>query len=465
MSGPFISFFAFGAFCAQLAAGLIYVGRSQHRRPLVTVALAHLSGAAAVGLGVTLSLLVSDRVHVAGPTLCLAALAVIGWLRFRGRGRFVEVPSATSDSPVAPGMLVWLLYGLLGLGIATAVARVALLPLDWDGWAFWQFKARAMTDGSLRRLLTAPEFGFGHPDYPLLNPANTWWLGAGRFEPKLAQCSGLLFFADLLVLTYAGIRRRASHVAALTGCVVLISWPPVMKHAASGFSDLLLAAYVLAFTLLLMEGELAIALACLTGALLTKNEGLFTFAGATAIAGLLAWRGRNPDTTGPRGARGPLYPAAVLVTGLVVAGAWTVIKRRWSLSADLLDPSQWPTDFVGAVLRRVPVVGLGFRREWLSVGPKYPGWGLFWPVAVLGLVLSVRRRLEFTAPCWLMAGAHLAGTVAAYLLTPLDPALHLSRSLDRLLLHVAPTLLVAALLAVTAIPGDEDAPHRPQSQE
>lgn len=446
------------ALLVLLSSGYFFVRRTGAAEALLLrLALAHLCGAAALGLGVTLGLVVTNQVSVWWGGLGLLGLTLAGFTRKQ------SASTAESDYSIRPGgfdRLEWLLAGMVAIGVVTALARVVLLPLDWDGWAIWQLKARAMADGSLQDLLTSPRYGYAHPDYPLLVPSNTWWLCAGVFRPKVAQLSGFLFFLDLLALVYYWGCALATRRLALLGCVVLVSWPLVMKHTASGFADVPMAAYALAVAVYLGHGQSFLGSLCLAGALLTKNEGLFTLLGATFIV-LNGWvRGGNLN---PSGAGSKVHPrgfsaVSVLAVGALVALSWAVMKRRWQLNADLLDPSQWPKDLASTLIHRTPGIIRGFVREAAAVGPRYPGWGLFWPISLLAIPVSARLGLRFAVPLLLMCVAHLIGITTAYLITPLDVSLHLSRSLDRLLLHLAPTLLLATLIALAAMGKRSSAP-------
>jgi hypothetical protein len=190
----------------------------------------------------------------------------------------------------------------------------------------------------------------------------------------------------------------------------------------------------------------------LAGALLTKNEGLFTLFGAALVLLNGCLGGGLVDVSGMARCSRPrwLAAAAVLGGGVLVAAAWAVMKRRWSLYADLLDPSRWPKDLVSTLLHRIPGILRGFIHEAVGVGPRYPGWGFFWPAALLALPVCIRLRLGVSWPLLLMCAGHLIGIVAAYLVTPFDVSLHMSRSVDRLLLHFGPTLLLATLIALHA---------------
>jgi len=436
------------------AAGYAYVVAPGPRRPATLVlAHSHLVGAAALGLGFTVGLVVTNGPSLVWCALGLSVPVVLGlWRRRTNPPRAIpETEETAGSAPLT--RWEWGLVLLLGVGIATAAARLVLLPLDWDGWAIWQFKAKALVDGSLRHFLTSPDFSFAHPDYPLLMPSLTWWLSPFTYSSKVGQLSGFLFFLDVLAIFYAAARSRMSRPLALTGLVVLVSWPLVMKHSVSGFSDLALAAFVLATAALLTDDDLWLAVPLFIGAVLTKNEGLFTLVGVVAATVLVAVLPRARATANGASARPRwLAPTLMAAAGLTAVLAWSAMKQRWGLAADLLDARQWPADLPSTVLQRVPTIAAGFLREVLSVGPRYPGWGLFWPVALLGFGLALRNRRRDTLVMWIIIGAHLAGTVAAYALTPLDPALHLSRSLDRLLLQIAPTVLLAALTAVALRP-------------
>lgn len=419
-----------------LGCGYAYV-RAADRPILLTLALAHLAGAAALAAGLTAGLALTARADPLWGYAGLALLAAAGFARRVDR------------SPRRPGTraplsrLEWLLAGLLALGLLTLLLRGLLLPLDWDGWAIWQLKAKALTAGTLRDLLTAPEYGYSHPDYPLLVPAHTWWLTGARFDPRWAQLGGSLFFLDLLVLFYAEAERRLGRTPALLGCVVLVSWPGAVKHAVSGFADVPMAAYALGTAVFLARGDLRLGAACLAGALLAKNEGLFTLGAALA----LAWLG--PLELGHDRPRVRLRSlATVLVTALVTAGLWTATKRRWHLYADMLDPAHWAPGLPGLLPGRMAVILREYVRQALAVGPRYPGWGLFWPAALLGLAQAVRLRLRETAPFWILATAHLAGATAAYLVTGTRVENHISTSVDRLWLHTAPAVLLATLQAL-----------------
>src|SRR5262249_31901156 len=154
----------------------------------------------------------------------------------------------------------------------------------------------------------------------------------------------------------------------------MVSWGPLLKHSASGFADVPMAAYAFATIACLARCDLWLALPCLAGALLTKNEGLFTLVGALVVALWLF-----PPAAGASGVSRRWVPALLVgATGAVALGAWGIVKRRWGLAGDLLDPARWPPDLLQKLPSRAASIAAGSLKQALAVGPRYPAWGLLW---------------------------------------------------------------------------------------
>lgn len=423
------------ALVVLLGVGWLWVRADGVSRPWpLVLARAHLIGSAILGVGVTVGLVLTDHVWLPAilATYFVASAAAV--LRQRHSPPCDTSPELGDDPTREELRLRMMLWALILVGLGTALARWVLLPTDWDGWAIWQLKARAIAAGDLYRLLTSPQYSYAHPDYPLLIPTQSWWLSGGGFTEKIGQGVDFLYFLDLLAVFYYEARERIKKTAALAGLAVMLSWAPLLKHSASGFADVPMAAFCLAATCALLRREFWLAGALLCGAALTKNEGLFTLAAAGALVVLLPGYRANPRAWAP-------IAAAVLLALL----PWTVMKHRWELHADLLDPSQWPKDPARVLPGRAVTIAVRFTREALSFGPKYPGWGSFWPLAAAGAAWSAYRREARSTGFWVVAGVLLAGTITAYLITPADPAGHMDSSLDRLALHAAPVVLLGLL--------------------
>ena len=425
------------ALVVLLGVGYLWVRADGVRRPWpLVLVLSHLVGSAILGVGVTLGLVLTNHTWLPAILATYFLAGAVALLRGRRQTPAEPADAVPEPEPTGNPWVERLLWALILVGLGTAVARLVLLPTDWDGWAIWQLKARAIAAGDLHRLLISPQYAYAHPDYPLLVPTQSWWLSGGTFTEKIGQGVDFLFFLDLLVVFYYEARERASKTVALVGLAVLLSWAPLLKHSASGFADVPMAAFCLAATCALLRREFWLAGVLLCGAALTKNEGLFTLAAAGVLVVLLPGYRANP--------RAWAALAAALLLALL---PWTVMKHRWELHADLLDPSQWPKDPFHVLPGRAVTIAKRFVREALSFGPKYPGWGCFWPLALAGVAWSVLRRDTRPWGFWIVAGVLLVGTVTAYLITPADPSGHMDSSLDRLALHAAPVALLGLLTA------------------
>jgi hypothetical protein len=206
-----------------------------------------------------------------------------------------------------------------------------------------------------------------------------------------------------------------------------------------------MAAYAFAAITALLRRDLWTLAIALVGAVLTKNEGLFTLVGVLAALPVAA---RYWPSTGSNRRAAWLPGLAAALPAVLALAAWSVVKRRWGLFSDLLDPTQWTRDPLALLPSRLWTILRGYAAQALAVGPWYPGWGLLWPAAVWSLVETVQCRRWWILPLWLLVGAHFGGAAVAYLVTAADAGLHLSRSLDRLWLHVAPAALLAVLVSL-----------------
>jgi hypothetical protein len=332
---------------------------------------------------------------------------------------------------------------LLALGIA--LFRAVALPLEWDGLSLWQFKARALADGSLRYQLTDRAFAYSHVDYPLLVPAHTWWLPGGGAHAKGGQLGGLLFLADLMIVFFWGA-RSLPRAARLVGALVLASLPITGRLAAIGFADLPLAAYFLAMIVAWRDGDVRIVSLLAMGTVLTKNEGLFALASMLAVC-LLA---SPPETTLPL-ARRLRETALVLLAGGAALGTWLWVGRQWGLTGDMLTAANVRPERLWQGVDRLPRIGRTMLHHFTAIGPGVPGWGLLWLAAALGLLTGPPGRWSSAKGPWIAAGTYLLLVVTPYALTPHDLGWHLSTSLARLLYHAAPVTLLAGFL--TWLPG------------
>ncbi len=416
------------------------------------LALAHLVGAAALAWLVTFGLLWNQTLPVWPVYLVLLLLLPTGQRAYRLL--FPPTRRASAGS-IRLTPWEWLLILAVALGLLTAIERGLLIGLDWDGFMIWQLKAKAFfLDGNVSLLRDPSHFPYAHLDYPLLVPMQSWWLyrHIGAVSDRWAQASGLLFYADMLILFAASARLYLSRTITLLGLAILACLPEATMHAVSGYADIPLAAYLLALGVCLMrlltaqETNLTPLIAwLLAGTVLTKNEGLLACLAALTVAALCARRRQGS----PRRLWKRLWFWSAAAAGAYLPWLW--IKRSWHLVNYIFEPTQ-PVHFTARLFwwRLGYTLWNGIVGQLARIGPWFPAWGLVGLLFLVGLIATWRRRVVESAPLWLLAGFQWLGYVGIYLITPAALPAHIGSSAERLILHVTPLLLLASLIGCFA---------------
>lgn len=414
--------------------------------------LAYMVGLAGFGvLGATLELISIPLGLVEVAVLAVACLAG-GSISLLSR---VERPSA--PNPRHASRAAWVVAAVL-LAVSVALALRAghawsVRPLrEYDGWAIWALKARALFEyGGVENDVFANPL-YDAPTHPLLLPSleAMGFRALGRFDGTLVhlQLAGLLI--GYLGAAWVILRAVATPVLAAATLLAVVSAPAVLAQLGSNFADIPLAFFVslgvAAAAAWLRSAEpwlLSTAAIFLAAAALTKSEGVL-FA-VCAVAALALVRGRRA----PR--RVALLAGAVALAILpwrAYISAHELRHPDYELS-NLLDRS-----FLGDLSYRVrPVV-----EELLLQLTNLDSWGLLLPMLGVGLAAAVIRRnyaSALFAVGWLAAS--FAGLVAIYWITvrPLEP--NLFNTSNR---TVASMLLGAALLAPILAAQQDLAPGR-----
>jgi hypothetical protein len=378
------------------------------------------------------------------PTL---PLGVYGFLHLRN----IKAPppnNSLPSLPPSPLSKITLALGtfLLTLSLLAALQRGWLLGLDWDGYAIWQLKAKAFFyDGDMRLLRDSAHFEYAHRDYPLLVPLASYWLyaNAGAVWDGAAQCLNLLFYLNILALFYAVARRTTAPHIALLGTALVASLPLAVHHAVSGFADVPFAAYFLAVGVcLLLRAPAPLTAALSVGLLFTKNEG--------ALACLLFLPLLFAASPSPKRNR-----LAGQLAALGVAFApWLLFKRAAGIHGDM-EANQLSHHAYGTILERVAPTCKAWLMHLAQVGPWYPCWGLLGLLGLAGYLNAKEAQDRVLRLFLLFPLLQACGYTLIYLITPHALSWHLATSMDRLLLHLAPTLLLGALLTCFPTPASE----------
>jgi hypothetical protein len=192
--------------------------RAPHELPGV-VAIAYVAGVGAVGILATLALLAGLSLQVWQVILACGLLAAVG---VRAPREPALAPSL-AWSPAAK-RVVLVIAGLLGIYLASLLARSALEPLrHWDAWAMWTMKARAIVllDGLDTRVFAGDAYAYAHRDYPLLVPALEAidFRFMGRLSTRVVDVQFWLLFVGFLGAVAQLLRDRVQP---------LLLWPALL---------------------------------------------------------------------------------------------------------------------------------------------------------------------------------------------------------------------------------------------
>jgi hypothetical protein len=376
-----------------LAANACYlvIGACITRR----LGLAYIVGVAVVGIATAHLALVHVPIGLLELVVVAVALVLYRWRRRPIRPRLPERPD------LAGGVLLVLALGL----IVKATAAFAVRPLiEWDGWAIWAMKARALFDfGGAQHdvFTTAPYAPLQHP---LLLPAleATGFRAIGRYDGTLIHLQLALLALGFAVGLWTLLRERVSAPLAGVAVFAIVAAESVLRQLAGNLADIPLALFV-ALGLVCLgrwvleadRGLLALAALFLGAATLTKPEGLL-FATAALLAAIVAWR---RDLVW-----GALGVAAIYAPWRIFVAVHHLQNQEYSLG-DAVNPS-----YLADRSERVrPALSGVWHQVWAS------GWSWLVPFALLSLaaaLLARKWRLSAFAAIW--AGLSFCGIVLVF---------------------------------------------------
>jgi hypothetical protein len=396
-----------GSLAGLLFANLLYLVIGIALLPLLRIVrtraelraklgLAYMLGVAATGaLDAHLALL---RIPIGLTGLGVLALlaAVGGWWRLRA------LPEGASDT-LSLGRR-WLGTASRAVGVASFVVALVLLAhatnaysvrplIEWDGWAIWAMKARALYDfgGVAHGVFTTQPYG--PLQHPLLLPAveATGFRAMGAFDGTLIHVQLALLAFGFAAALWTLLRNRVPTALAGATILAIVAADSTLRQLAANLADIPLAFFialgVVALALALVErggGLLPVATIMLGAATLTKPEGLL-FAAAALVPFVLIARTR--------------------ASLLVVAGVGLMLLpwRIFIATHGLKNPEYNLGDAFspGYLTDHSDRVRPAFWGVWHQVWSS--GWGwlmLFALIALAGALLAGRWRLATFAAVW-----------------------------------------------------------------
>ena len=438
-----------GSLAGLLVANVLYLVIGVALLPLLRVARTRSELAGRLGLGyiVGVGAMGALSAHLAligvpvGITELVVVALVVGALAVR---RIRTLPKGPRDAlSLGAGRLALAsrVIGIASLALALVLLAHALhafsvRPLvEWDGWAIWAMKARALYDfGGVDHgvFTTLP---YGPLQHPLLLPAleANGFRAMGAFDGTLIHVQLALLAFGFAVGLWTLLRERVS--AALAGAAILaiVAADSTLRQLVGNLADIPLAFFialgVVALARSLLDessGLLPMAAIMLGAATLTKPEGLL-FAAAALIPFVLIARTRASLLTA-------LAVALILLPWRIFVAVHGLRNPEYSFG-DALSPAY----LSGHSDRVAPAFWGVWHQVWSS------GWGLLVPFALVAFaaaLLAMRWRLAAFAAAWALLS--FAGIVLVFWISVVPIELTLKWAAYR---TVASLVIGAAALA------------------
>jgi hypothetical protein len=374
-------------FLALGAGALPLLGIATTRAELrARLPLAYLVGVAIAGIVAAHLALVNAAVGVTELVVLAIVVWLFAWRRLREPGEGRRLPLGVVG-PIA--------FVLALLLVAHVTHMLETRPLyEWDGWAIWATKARALFDfgGAYTPVFTT----YPPVQHPLFLPALEAidFHALGHFDGTLLHVQlGLLAFGFAAAL-WTLLRERVSPALAGLGVLAIVSATAFVKQLSTNYADVPLALFValgaVCLARWLAEGDAKLARAAalfLGAATLVKPEGLL-FVAAALVAALLAGARERVRGTALIAATAAL----ILVPWRIYVAVHHLKNPEYSLGSAVNPVYLWNrADRLGPALRSV--AGHAFSFD----------WGLLAPLAVVAIaaaLLAGRTRLGAFALLW-----------------------------------------------------------------
>jgi hypothetical protein len=329
---------------------------------------------------------------------------------------------------------------ILGILLVHAARAFAVRPLkEWDGWAIWATKAKALYEyGGVNDLVFATYEPVAHP---ILLPSleAIGFRAMGAFDGTLVHVQLVALAFGFAAAVWSLLGDRVPSAVLGVGLLALLSATPVLAQLSSNHADVPLAFFfglgLVCVARFVVAGEawtLVVAALFLGASALTKSEGLLFAASAIVAAAAV--------TTAAREWLRLAWIAVCAAAVLATIAPWRLYLAANDLGnaeyrlSDALDP--------GYLAERSERVRPAVSRLWDEL--LRPEWGMLPLLALVSLLAAAfagRYRLAAFAVLWPLLA--FGGLVVVYWISVVPIELTLTWTAGRVI--VAPVVGAATL--------------------
>lgn len=373
----------------------------------------------------------------------ICGLTLAGLLTLAKFGRHARISKVLLPEEIAGwSILAWLM--IAAVIFLVAAGNLSLPLVDWDGFAIWGFKAKVLAHEALN---PTPDYfhdltlSYSHLDYPLMLPFLTAgaYAAMGTMDDQVGKLISV--FLDVLVvpLVFLGLRWKLSRLPASCLCLVLVLLPAFLRYAGVGCADLPLATFYAGSIIFLARWvelqtreDLILAIVFSSFVAFTKNEGLVLALINSMVLLLFAASRRQ---------------IRIWKGACWFCMGWLAIEAGWLLWNHNLPHTH---ENYGSKLMSVRLFAI-LPQLWHVVGEMLlritaiSSWGWLWIAAVM--LAGLGWRAFFQSSVQVLWGAlclQLLAYALVYCVTPWNLNLLLATTLDRLLWHAAPAVILLA---------------------
>lgn len=331
---------------------------------------------------------------------------------------------------------------LLTVSIVTILIYVCLestlRPLSaWDGWAIWVLKAKMFFEDGY---LNPNVYHLLQENYPyVINLSIVYLL---KFLAIFDDTSILLLFYSFYLFTvivfYVNLKEYTTRFIAIFFTFLLLTTQNFLRHGGrfeAGYADLALGFYIFTSTMLLFrflasskKQDLAIFGIFLTITSLIKEEGLIFSLALSLIAGAYLLYKRK------------YFHLAILPLTLMPTFFWQLYKIQNDLTYSLYANT-------ALHLQRLLDVILEIIYEMSNIR----NWNLLWIVFAIAIYLGLKIKIRKARLVLIIIGVQLLAYIFVFLLSPHNPADHVSNTMNRLLLHIFPLVVFYIALVFSKV--------------
>ncbi len=326
---------------------------------------------------------------------------------------------------------------LIFLLILYVLFEAQLRPLyAWDGWSIWLYKAKIFfIDQGINPSHTV----YFQNSYPyLLNLIIAFIYNIiGYVDDKSVLLLYPFFYISTGTLLFSSLQKCIGTTKALVFTFIFFSTQNVIRHAGrweAGYADLPLGYFIFSSVLLLInylskksQNILILLNLFLLMTSSIKNEG-FYFSIIIEIILLIA-------IVKSKKIKNIFFQLIWLVPILI----WEIYKKIYNSYPDYL--------FDKTIIHptRIFVIIFYMLKESLNI----QNWNILWVlfgIAFAVFLFNFKKSLLLLVYCIIFL--QLLLYIAAFMLSPYDPKIHIPNVMDRLFLHIVPLALFASALAI-----------------